>query len=118
MSALLAWNPTCWGKLALSYMWLSVSCRGNADLISRHNCLRDVLFAAARTATLSPRKELPALIPGSSSHPADVYLPCWHRGKPAAFDISVISPVQALTIDSAATIQGYALTVRERQKLP
>ena len=93
-----------------------VSCRGNADLISRHNCLRDVLFAAAHTATLSPRKELPALIPGSSSRPADVYLPCWHRGKPAAFDISVISPVQALTIDSAATIQGYVLTVRERQK--
>ena len=59
---------------------------------------------------------MPALIPGSSSRPADVYLPCWHRGKPAAFDISVISPVQALTIDSAATIQGYVLTVRERQK--
>ena len=59
---------------------------------------------------------MPALIPGSSSRPADVYLHCWHRGKPAAFDISVISPVQALTIDSAATIQGYALTVRERQK--
>ena len=34
----------------------------------------DVLFSAARSAALSPRKEVPSLISISSSHPADIFL--------------------------------------------
>ena len=93
-----------------------VTCRGNGDLIRKHDALRDVLYTAACSAALAPKKEMPALIPGSLSRPADIYLPCWSRGKPAALDVSVISPVQALTVEEAAVTQGYSLAVREQQK--
>ena len=57
-----------------------VGCGGNGDRIHRHDSIRDALFSAAQTAALAPRKEVPALIPGSRSRPADVYLPNWKRG--------------------------------------
>ena len=85
-----------------------VTCRGNGDMISRHNILRDVIFTTCRTAALSPRKEVPSLIPGSAARPADVFLPVWSQGKPAAIDVSVISSLQCLTVSEASCEQGYA----------
>jgi len=38
------------------------------------------------------------------------------RGQPAALDVTVISPIQQLTIAGAAEIPGYALTVGEDWK--
>ena len=68
-------------------------------------------------AALAPRKEVPSLIPGTSSRPADVYLPIWKRGQPAALDVSVISTMQQQTIDRAANSPGYALRVHEEKKM-
>ena len=51
-----------------------------------------------------------------SRRPADVYLPCWKRGRPAALDITVISTIQKATIQSAAENQGHALLVAEERK--
>ena len=94
-----------------------VGCGGNGDRIHRHDALRDALFSAAQTAALAPKKEVPALIPGSSSCPADVYLPIWSRGRPAALDITVISTMQPLTLAGAASTQGHALRVAENRKM-
>ena len=55
-----------------------VGCGGNADRIFRHNSIRDVVFSATQTAALAPRKEVPSLIPGSQSCPADVFLQPGH----------------------------------------
>ena len=93
-----------------------VGCGGNGDRIHRHDCVRDALFSAAQTAALAPRKEVPSLIPGTSSRPADVYLPNWTRGKPAALDLHVISTLQQLTLKEAAVTQGHALSVGEERK--
>ena len=41
------------------------------------------------------------IIPGSQNCPADVFLPCWKGGRPAALDITVISTMQQSTIRSA-----------------
>ena len=71
-----------------------VGCGGNGDRIHRHDSIRDAIFSAAQTAALAPRREFPSLIPGSQSRPADVYLPSWDRGRPAALDVSVISTLQ------------------------
>ena len=90
--------------------------RGNGDLICKHDALRDVLYTVTRSAALAPKKEMLSLIPRSLSRPADIYLPYWSRGKAAAFDISVILPVQTLTVEEAAVTQGHALAVREQQK--
>ena len=95
--------PVC-GKSAAAdpYGDHQVGCGGNSDRILRHNALRDALFAASQSAALAPRKEVPSLIPGSQSRPADIFLPNWCRGQPAALDVTVISTMQPLTLAGAA----------------
>ena len=94
-----------------------VGCGGNGDRIFRHDSIRDAIFSAAQSAALAPRKEFPSLIPGCQSRPADVFLPHWDRGLPAALDISVISTLQQRTVQGAAETQGYALSVCEERKM-
>ena len=62
-------------------------------------------------------KEVPSLIPNSRSRPADLYLPNWKRGRPAALDVHVISPMQQLTLSSAASQPGHALQVGVERKM-
>ena len=49
--------------------------------------------------------------------PADILLPYWGCGHPAALDVSVIPPLQELTVVEAATSLGHALKVAVRRKL-
>ena len=76
----------------------ALACGGNNDRVLRHNSLRDVIFSAVQSAALSPRREVPSLVPDSLSRPADVYLPHWFHGRPAAVDVTVISPLQYHTL--------------------
>ena len=94
-----------------------VGCGGNGDRIYRHDSIRDALFSAAQSAALAPRKEVPTLIPGTRSRPADIFLPNWCRGRPAALDVTVISTMQPLTQSGAASEKGYALKVAEERKM-
>ena len=94
-----------------------VGCGGNGDRIARHNAIRDVLFSAARSAALAPTREAPSMVPDSHSRPADILLPTWSRGCPAALDVHVISPLQQLTLHGAASTPGHALQVGVRRKL-
>ena len=94
-----------------------VGCGGNGDRIHRHDSIRDALFSAAQSAALAPRKEVPTLIPGTRSRPADIFLPNWCRGRPAALDVTVISTMQPLTQSGAASEKGYALKVAEERKM-
>ena len=71
-----------------------LGCGGNADRIARHNALRDTIFSAAQSAALAPRREVSSLMPSSQNRPADVYLPSWIKGLPAALDVTVISTMQ------------------------
>ena len=50
---------------------------GCGDRISRHNNIRDVLFSAAQSAALGPRKEAPGIVSNSSARPADILLPTY-----------------------------------------
>ena len=94
----------------------ALACGGNNDRVLRHNSLRDVIFSAVQSAALSPRREVPSLVPDSLSRPADVYLPHWSHGRPAAVDVTVISPLQCHTLSQLASLQGYALSVAEKRK--
>ena len=60
---------------------------------------------------------LPSLIPDSHSRPADIFLPSWKGGRPAALDVTVISTLQQLTLPGAATVQGHALLLDGERKL-
>ena len=93
------------------------TCGGNGDRIHRHDSLWDTLYLGAQCTALVPRREVPSLIPGSRSCPADIYLPIWERGQPAALDVMVISTLQQQTIPGASTTQGHALSVGEKWKM-
>ena len=56
-------------------------------------------------------------VPDSVSRPADVLLPNWINGRPAALGIHVISSLQSLTLSEAARTQGHALQVGVQHKL-
>ena len=56
----------------------------------------------------------PSLIPGFLNHSADVLLPHWDRGLPAALHISVISTLQQ---KGAVENQGHALSICEERKI-
>ena len=58
-----------------SYGDYQVGCGGNGDRLFSHSSLRDILFAAAHSAALAPRKEAPVLTPGSIGKLADVFFP-------------------------------------------
>ena len=90
----------------------AVGCGGNSDRIVCHNALCEVIFSSAQAAGLAPHKEVPALIP-DSSRPANIFLPSWSGEKPTAFDVTVISPLQQLTLSSSAASKGAALLVAE-----
>ena len=94
-----------------------VGCGGNRDRIHRHDSLRDALFSAAQSAALAPRKEMPSMVPGSASRPADVFLPTWEGGQPAALDVTVVSTLQNRTVVRAASVSGYALSVARERKI-
>ena len=89
-----------------------VGCGGNGDRIHRHDSIRDAVFSAAQSAA---RREVPSLIPDTRSRPADIFLPNWKRGRPAALDVTVISTLQQLTIHGAASMQGHDLRVGEER---
>ena len=75
---------------------------------------------------LAPRREVPGSMDARSIHliiyarsqssRADIFLPCWKRGRPAGLDVTVISSLQQSTVLGAANNQGHALNVRARAK--
>ena len=109
-------GPECHGT-ADQFGDHQVGCGGNADRIWRHDAIRDALFVAAQSAELAPTREAPGVVADSQSRPADILLPTWHRGRPAALDVHVISPLQDLTLLKAASTPGHALQVGVRRKL-
>ena len=59
---------------------------------------------------------MPGFVPGSDSRPADVFLPLWDQGKPAALDISVVCPLQKALVSSASERAGHALEHANERK--
>ena len=57
------------------------------DRLQMYDSIGDVLFFAAQSAAVAPRKQGPSLIPSFSGRPADVCLPNWLRGQPAALNV-------------------------------
>ena len=110
------WCPVC-QRSADVYGDHQVGCGRNSDRIYIHDTIRDALFSVAQTAAIAPRKVVPSLNLGTSSWPADVYLPVWKRLQPAALDISVISTMQQRTIVGASNSRGYVLRLGEEIRM-
>ena len=93
----------------------AIGCGGDFARIGRHDRLRDVLLHTAAAAALTPRREV-QISSASQSRPADLFLPSWRRGQPAALDVTVISSLQPATVTQAAHTPGHALKVAARRK--
>ena len=53
---------------------------------------------------------------GLHSHPADVLVNNWHLGKPAAFDLTITSPLNPTTLTEAGVRCGSSALVAEAKK--
>ena len=70
-----------------------------------------------QSSALAPTKEaLASLVPISSSKLADILLPSWGHGHPAALDIYIICPIHQQTFAEVAFNPGHALNVGVHQK--
>ena len=76
--------------------------------------LRDVIFEAAASADLGPKKEESHLLPGTIARPGDVTIRRWSNGRDAAIDVTVTSPVSNV---EGAVEPGASLTKAVQRKL-
>ena len=87
----------------------ALCCGTGGERISRHNALRDAFFDTAVSAGLGPSKEGRFLLPGADRRPADILVPLWAGGRDAAFDVTVVHPLQDATVVRVAREPGHAL---------
>ena len=87
-------------------------------MVIRHNHLRNVLVETSRRAHLSVKVEMGSNLTPDHDHscPADILLPNWALGKPAAFDISVTSPLNPKILSVAGLSVGAAALSTEERK--
>ena len=96
----------------------AASCRHDGDVVSQHNNLRDIFADICRRAHLSVKVEVGYGLSREhfNSRPADVLVQSWDRGKPAAFDVTVASPLTPATLNEAGVSAGAAAHVAENRK--
>jgi hypothetical protein len=93
----------------------SLVCGTGGDRIWRHDVVKDAIYHMCQAAGLNPRKE--SHVSSSNDRPGDIFLPCWSLGQPAAFDVSITSPLQPAILLSAAESSHAASGAREAQKM-
>lgn len=92
-----------------------VSCQCLLSRTSRHHSLRDQIALVARSAGLSPQKEV-ALSAASNSRPADIFLPQGSLGRSTVVDVTVSHPFRRnLSIRDAGS-PGRGLTIGATRK--
>jgi hypothetical protein len=93
----------------------ALTCRRGPDVIHRHNELRDAINALLNRALLNPRLEQGSGL-GSQTRPADILVPVWSLGKPAALDVTVVHPLNPKHINGASTDVTHSLIAAEERK--
>ena len=94
------------------------TCKHGGDAVFRNNRLRDVVAESCRLAHLSVKVEAGNNLTPDHGHtrPADVLVQNWSRGRPAAFDICVTSPLNTLTLSEVGVCAGAAAQAGEVRK--
>ena len=83
----------------------ALTCKGGGDVVLRHNSLRDVFSQFCHRARLGGQLEVGhgCGADRSLSQPADILVPNWMIGKPAAFDVTVVSLLNPIALIEAGT---------------
>ncbi|KAL5493840.1 hypothetical protein EMCRGX_G015072 [Ephydatia muelleri] len=97
----------------------ATTCKRGGHVVYRHNRLRDIVAESCRRAHLSVHLQVGHnLTPdNSNTRPADILIPHWCMGKPAALDLSVTSPLNPLTLLEAGVTAGAEAKATEERKL-
>ena len=97
----------------------AITCRHGADVVIRHNMMRDVLADFFRRAHLSVAVEKGHGLTRDHNRqrPADLLVTGWDRGRPAAMDITVTSPLTPVILGESCQVVGAAALVAENRKL-
>ncbi len=111
------------------YMDHALVCSCSGDRTLRHNALRNLVCYIAAQAGLWPEKEKAGMLPprpeadtirGEDLHsgrrPADIWIPQWQSGGPAAWDFAVTSGLRADVIFQTADEPGVAAARYEQYK--
>lgn len=119
----------CCGQGMDIYMDHALVCPCKGDRTLRHNALRNLVCVVAELAGLRPEKEKSGLLPkrpqdeeirGERLHngrrPADIWVPQWQTGRPAAWDFAVTSGLQQGMLFTTVEEPSAALTNYERYK--
>ncbi|CAK0899032.1 unnamed protein product, partial [Prorocentrum cordatum] len=84
-------------------------CAGAGDRVCRRNAARNLVGRFAAAARCNPELERPGLLPprpgddrAIGRRPADVCIPSWHLGTPAAFDFAAARGMAFQGVGSAA----------------
>ena len=102
-----------------------LTCACGGDRTKRHNLLRNEVFFFCNSMGLNPELERPGILqprpligvlqesgdardPNGNRRPADVYLPKWRRGTPAALDFAVTSGLRSDVVNRSAEDGSYA----------
>ena len=87
-------------------------------MVTWHNLLRDILEGFCRRAHLSVEIEVGYSLSRENinSRPADILVQSWDRGHPAAFDVTVTSPLTPAILNMSSIYEGAAGRVAEARK--
>jgi hypothetical protein len=108
--------PYCPEKMLDAAGHHALTCRCGPDIVHRHNKLRDCFNAACRSALLNPQLEQGSR-QGSQTRPADIFIPVWTLGQPAAIDLTVVHPLNPEYISNgASTATEECLEAAEERK--
>ncbi|KAL5492004.1 hypothetical protein EMCRGX_G017390 [Ephydatia muelleri] len=96
----------------------ATTCKRGGDVVTRHNHLRNVIVEFCHRAHLGVRVESGSGITPdlSRTRPADVLVLNWERGKHAALDITVTSPLIPSILTAASLSEGAAVEEAEVRK--
>ena len=93
----------------------ALKCHKIGDEIRRHDGVARAIKGFCTAGRFAPLTD-PTGITHSRKRPGDVYIRSWNLGKPAAFDISITSPVQKTLVQRCGKEQGFAARRREEEK--
>ena len=96
----------------------AATCLHGGNMVSRHNHLHDIFADFCRWAHLSVKVEVGYGLCRDhiNSRPADILVQRWDRGTPAAFDVTVASPLTPAVLNEASVSAGAAAYGAENRK--
>ena len=94
------------------------TCKRGVDAVLRQNKLRAILLESFDRVHIRVQVEAGSRLSQDHSHfrPADILVFDWDHGKPAALDLTVISPLNANILNEAGMTAGAAAQVAEVRK--